>query len=195
MAQMSNQDPESIMFNWSGPFTARGAARRTRRRSCYWTGLTLDTRRTYMWIFLCVFSSADAKTAETFRNEDPWWLREGMTMIKKETTMKYKKNHWGRPDEGTFFVKHTCFIFYFFAPGTCMPNPAHLWIYSRSFRVNPISQSVPLQSLLFLTPPLNLPPIEEMPKEEAPVFIELTILDLRRTSFCFTSFENAPKTP
>lgn len=76
MAQMANQDPESIMFNWSGPFSGEEEAARTRRtkKKCSsWTAPTLDISGPCFFC-VCVFSSADPWT---FQKEAPWWLREG----------------------------------------------------------------------------------------------------------------------
>lgn len=53
MAQMANQDPESIMFNWSAPSRTAGAGgettARTRRRWASWTAPASDTRTTFLF--------------------------------------------------------------------------------------------------------------------------------------------------
>lgn len=57
MAQMANQDPESIMFNWSALSRMAGVGEettaRTRRRWASWTILASDIRTTFLCLFPC----------------------------------------------------------------------------------------------------------------------------------------------
>lgn len=57
MAQMANQDPESIMFNWSALSRTAGVGEettaRTRRRWASWTLPVSDTRATFLFLFPC----------------------------------------------------------------------------------------------------------------------------------------------
>lgn len=67
MAQMANQDPESIMFNWSAPSRTAGGEGETtarRRRCTSWTAPISDIR-TLFFVFFLVLSFVDGETSPT----------------------------------------------------------------------------------------------------------------------------------
>lgn len=122
MAQMSNQDPESIMFNWSGlsRVLVLETARRTRRLSSFWTPQTPDTRRTYMWIFVVFLAlQTEEKLLKPFVTRTPGGCERERQWSNK--TNEVEKYHMSELTGWRHFLckTHTCFF--------CFLHPGHAW--------------------------------------------------------------------